>query len=1124
MAIDREFEQQVYEIAEQAMDLPAVELEAYLERACAGRAHLRREVQRFLDCMSSGNDSLLSPGLQELVTRVSNAHSTLSDSIDENRVSKVPYEQLVDHLATPSEHTQSRYKLRGEVGRGGMAAVLRVWDENLKRSLAMKVILGDTGSNETPRTPPPNSKLHQRFLEEAHITGSLDHPGIVPVHELGIDDKGRVYFTMKLVKGRTLDQIFEFVECGEEGWTQTRALGLILRVCEAVAFAHEKGVIHRDLKPRNVMVGLFGEVYVMDWGLARILGDDRSLVNLERGFESESPAQTDEGEPHHTREGDVLGTPAYMPPEQALGNQTEVGPHSDMYSVGAMIYRLLLGRAPYIRKGEKPTSAVVLARVVAGPPELLEEQTLDTPAELSAICEKAMARDWTQRYANMQDLATDLRAYMEGRVVLAYETGAWPEAKKWVKRNKALASSLAATILLFGVATATTGFLNRKLSAAYSALEDKTMEAEESAAAAGKRADEVLRLSFAQDYEDLMQEAEALWPVHPDKVPELREWISTATSLIEQLPLLSGTREELRRTAIAQTEEECKAQRKSHPEFAKLAALQAKASARRNALLVRTGQKELDLLTPDWNEYPLSAVGLSGYALEWTEPDRVIFGKERLGLEMALRAAELSPEDVNAKLLLTISWAYFAVGDDEMALDYSYSAQEAGSDEAEQVGKEAERLEQAVAIANTEEALAAAQSAIEAIDSELAELQERLDERRIWTFPTNDHSETRTRWWHSQLSGLIAKLESLEHEREGMLGESAISADHGWSVAKRLRASEGLEQRFAKGAEFAERWERALPQIHETHPNLSITMQIGLVPIGQDTDSNLWEFWDVQSGAEPRRSGAGQLVQEEETGLVLVLIPAGAFWMGAQAQNPNGDHYDLLAEPEEQPVHLVELSAFFISKYEVTQGQWLRWTGTDPSKFNSTTTFLNYKHDLTHPVETVSWTACMDTLSKFGLRLPTEAQLEYVIRGGTDTTWWTGSLRDELLVQGAANLADAAAGRGGAIWPAIKDWPELEDGYACHAPVHSFAPNAFGLYNVHGNVWEWCMDEYAGDFYSKSATRDPVNLRGNSTSHVSRGGGYDDTSAGARSSNRNQHYESAADPRLGLRPARAIQR
>jgi Protein kinase domain len=153
-----------------------------------------------------------------------------------------------------------RYHLKGEVARGGMGAVLRVWDEDLRRHLAMKVLLGKGQAEPRGDTPPVDKRQLARFLEEAQVTGQLDHPGIVPVHELGLDAEGRVFFTMKLVKGRTLAEVFDELHRGEGDWTQARVLGLILKVCEAMSYAHAKGVIHRDLKPANVMVGRFGEV------------------------------------------------------------------------------------------------------------------------------------------------------------------------------------------------------------------------------------------------------------------------------------------------------------------------------------------------------------------------------------------------------------------------------------------------------------------------------------------------------------------------------------------------------------------------------------------------------------------------------------------------------------------------------------------------------------------------------------------------------------------------------------------------------------------------------------------------------------------------------------------------
>ena len=160
----------------------------------------------------------------------------------------------------------ARYVDEGEVARGGMGAIRRVFDQDVRRPLALKVMLGEADA-------PADDGSLGRFLEEAQVTGQLDHPGIVPVHEVGVDAEDRVYFTMKLVKGEDLRSVFESVaDPNDHDWTTTRALNVMLRVCEAMAYAHEKGVIHRDLKPGNVMVGKYGEAYVMDWGLAKVLG------------------------------------------------------------------------------------------------------------------------------------------------------------------------------------------------------------------------------------------------------------------------------------------------------------------------------------------------------------------------------------------------------------------------------------------------------------------------------------------------------------------------------------------------------------------------------------------------------------------------------------------------------------------------------------------------------------------------------------------------------------------------------------------------------------------------------------------------------------------------------------
>ncbi len=355
----------------------------------------------------------------------------------------------------------SRYVLRGELARGGMGRILQVWDEDLRRTLAMKVVLGKEDGEGEPDEPDVDPQTLRRFLEEAQITGQLDHPGIVPVHELGVDDHDRVFFTIRLVKGRDLAEIFRLARAGEEGWNQTRAVGAVLRVCEAMAYAHSKRVIHRDLKPENVMVGRYGETYVMDWGLAKVLGraDSRdvrvapqvsvSLVDVETGWLEGGEGGADE--PLRTLDGTVVGTPAYMPPEQAEGrgdkNASDLGPWSDVYSVGAILYTLLAGRAPYVPPDRRVSPQRIVFDLIKGPPVPIPEIEPAAPPELVAICDKAMARDMSRRYPDMMAMAEDLRAYLEGRVVGAYEAGAVAQLKKWVLRNKATAAAMGGLIV-----------------------------------------------------------------------------------------------------------------------------------------------------------------------------------------------------------------------------------------------------------------------------------------------------------------------------------------------------------------------------------------------------------------------------------------------------------------------------------------------------------------------------------------------------------------------------------------------------------------------------------------------------------------------------------------------------
>jgi len=407
-------------------------------------------------------------------------------------------------------------------------------------------------------------------------------------------------------------------------------------------------------------------------------------------------------------------------------------------------------------------------------------------------------------------------------------------------------------------------------------------------------------------------------------------------------------------------------------------------------------------------------------------------------------------------------------------------------------------------------ALAAVEARIETLEAEMAR-------ERPYQFADEEDA-----WWHDTLVSLVTGLAAFQAEdRYGATVES---------VAARLEFARTIRQRSIE--DHQAEWDEAIASIANredcpAYDGLSIHEQLGLVPIGRDPDSGLWEFWHVQTGARPERDENGKLVMKEETGLVFVLVPGGTFWMGAQKTDPEGQNYDPQAEEHESdtdgnPVE-VTLAAYFLSKYEMTQGQWERFTGRNPSLYHPGNCGLSWSRerrpaDRTHPVEQVSWEDCNQELGRLGLVLPTEAQWEYGCRAGTETPWWPGREMQEL--ETAANVADGyAKEHGGGNFGAWEE--DMDDGRTCHAPVGSYRANGFGLHDVHGNVWEWCRDAY-GVYDRPTAKGDGERSVQGSSLRLFRGGGFSNRATFARSANRSGStpvYRTFAD---GCRPAAVL--
>jgi WD40 repeat protein len=365
----------------------------------------------------------------------------------------------------------SRYQIEGEVGRGGLGVVLRAIDRKLGRPIALKmlkVIGGRAGVD--------------RFEHEARITARLEHPSIVPVYDAGRLDGALPFYAMKLSNGRTLAAA---IDDAHDLSARLGLLGSVLAVADAIAFAHSRGVIHRDLKPSNILVGGFGETLVIDWGLAKQVGepDDGAAA---RGSELDGADLTEEGA--------VLGTPAYMAPEQARGEPVDF--RADVYALGAMLYHVLAGVPP--REGSR---ADVIAASRGEPMVPIEQRAPGVPRDLAAICARALAIDPAARYPTAGELAEDLRRFQTGQLVAA-RAYTWAQRfGRWIRRHRAVVALATAS----GIAVAVIGTI--------AVL--RIVDARERATASAVEADAARAVAEAQSTRLMLGQARAMLEVDP---------------------------------------------------------------------------------------------------------------------------------------------------------------------------------------------------------------------------------------------------------------------------------------------------------------------------------------------------------------------------------------------------------------------------------------------------------------------------------------------------------------------------------------------------------------------------------------------------------------------------------
>lgn len=336
---------------------------------------------------------------------------------------------------------RSRFKVIRPHARGGLGEVFVAKDRELNREVALKEIQSRFADHTDSRS---------RFLLEAEVTGGLEHPGIVPVYGLGSYEDGRPYYAMRFIKGDSLKEAIAAFH-HNTGLNQSdrtlklrKLLGRFTDVCQAIGYAHSRGVLHRDLKPGNIMLGKYGETLVVDWGLAKVAGKEEVSASDEQTIQPTSGSGMTP-----TIAGSAIGTPAYMPPEQATGDLDQLGPASDVYSLGATLYHLLTGKAAF----EKGDLAATLLQVQNGIFPSPREVRDDIPKPIEAVCLKAMALKPVDRYSSPQALADDVERFLADEPVSAIDEPFLVRAQRWIRNHKTLTVSAAASaaVALFGL-------------------------------------------------------------------------------------------------------------------------------------------------------------------------------------------------------------------------------------------------------------------------------------------------------------------------------------------------------------------------------------------------------------------------------------------------------------------------------------------------------------------------------------------------------------------------------------------------------------------------------------------------------------------------------------------------
>ncbi len=938
------------------------------------------------------------------------------------------------------------YEITRKIGEGGMAVVYAAQQrEPVRREVALKVVKQGMDSKE----------VIARFKAERQALVLMKHPHIAQVYSAGTTEEGSPYFAMELVHGEPLTTYCARVQMD----IRTR-LQLFRKICEAVQHAHQKGVIHRDLKPSNILVEEREGQHVpkiIDFGIAK--STHKQLVE----------------ETLFTEIGRLIGTPAYMSPEQLEAKSPYVDTRTDLYSLGVILYELITGRLPFdpkalLRQGlaemqrmiqeESPRKpSTVWKREAADPKEFATgrhtggqqiQRTLR--GDLDWITLRCLEKDPNRRYQSPSELAAEIRRYLDHEPVLASPPSRIYWLRKFLRKHRVVCSVVAINFLTL---CAGTGWALYERSAA------NELAAEE------KR-----NLKRAELLEAAAYESRRLAEVERAKAASLAEAEKRA-------------RAEAALRAAAETAHRREAERQRELQESQTEEILRLSDAKLLEMAI-TDSKEL------WPAYPQKIPQLKAWLVNYAQPLR----KRR---------------PLHEKSLESLRSRAFPYTEDDQQRDHSTHPQ---ADDLAALRVELKKLMLAKSQPSWEKKTPNERESfklwIARVEKRTREIEAEISSRRTYQF-----SSSADEWIHEITAELVRGLARFFHE-DPRLGTVA-------SVQSRLSFASTILERSIEAKAARDAWNAALKRVasseHYDFNERPFEPQIGLFPLGPDPDSGLEEFLHLatHSGEIPERNSAGQLPRDASLGVILVLLPGGTFRLGAQAQDPAKPNYDPMASRLEGPVVSLSLEPFLISKYEMTQAQWLRVTGNTPSHYGPSWSQAHHQNSALNPVESVSWTQCQTVLHQLGLIIPTEAQWEYAARAGSSTPWWSGAEEISIPKRKAGNVSDARSKRITGTTMAEK-W---EDPWIQHAPVGSLAPNAFGIHDVIGNVSEWCRDSWSAlsDFTLDGESERIGPDLGN---RPHRGGNWTSLGGFARSAVRGNDVVGGAFYDLGIRPARRL--